>query len=68
VSSGGLVHCSECRQPIASGDGLGFVCFKVPGTEGYHYFHCRFRGGDCWEAYLKALRYPNRAHRRGAPE
>jgi hypothetical protein len=26
-------------------------------TEGYHYFHCRFRGSDCWEAYLTAHRY-----------
>jgi hypothetical protein len=46
------VHCSHCHQPIA--DGPGFISFKVPGNEGYHFFHCRFRGGDCWEAYLKA--------------
>jgi hypothetical protein len=57
VKSANVVQCTECRQPIASSEDIGFVCFKVPGTEGYHYFHCRFRGSDCWEAYLKAHRY-----------
>lgn len=46
-----IVHCSKCQQPIVSGE--GFVCFKIPGKEGYHFFHCRVRAGDCWEAYLK---------------
>jgi hypothetical protein len=36
-----------------SGEGWSFVCFKIPGKEGYHFFHCRFRTGDCWEGYLK---------------
>jgi hypothetical protein len=57
VKFGTVVVCSKCKQPIVSGQGFGYICFKVPGTEGYHYFHCRFRGGDCWEAYLKAHRY-----------
>lgn len=48
-----IVHCSKCQQPIVSGEGFGFVYFKIPGREGYHFFHCRVRAGDCWEAYLK---------------
>jgi len=48
-----IVHCSNCQQPIVSGEGFGFVCFKIPGKEGYHFFHRRFRTGDCWEGYLK---------------
>ena len=48
-----IVHCSKCKQPIVSGEGFGFVCFKIPGKEGYLFFHCRVRAGDCWEAYLK---------------
>ena len=47
------VICSKCRQPIVTGDGFGFVCFKIPGQEGYHFFHRRFRGGDCWEVYVR---------------
>lgn len=50
---GAVIQCSKCRQPIASGDGFGFVCFKVPGRKGYQFFHSRFRDGDCWDAYLK---------------
>jgi len=61
VKSASVVQCTECRQPIASSQDLGFVCFKVPGTEDYHYFQSRSRGSDCWEAYLKAHR-----HRTGA--
>ena len=45
--------CSKCQQPIAFGEGFGFACFKIPGMEGYHFFHRRFRSEDCWEAYLK---------------
>jgi hypothetical protein len=48
-----VLHCSKCRQPIVSGQGFGFVCFKIPGKEGYQFFHCRFRTGDCWDSYLK---------------
>jgi len=48
-----LVVCAKCKQPILSGENFGFVCFKVPGQEGYYFFHRRFRGGDCWESYLK---------------
>ena len=48
-----VVICSKCLQPIVSGGGFGFACFKIPGKEGYHFFHRRFRSGDCWEAYLK---------------
>jgi hypothetical protein len=25
------VICSKCQQPIVSGAGFGFVCFKIPG-------------------------------------
>jgi hypothetical protein len=47
------VTCSKCKQPIVSREGFGFVCFKIPGTESHCFFHRRFGGGDCWEAYLK---------------
>ena len=50
---GTAVVCSKCMQPIVSGQGFGYVCFKIPGKEGYHFFHRRFRTGDCWEGYLK---------------
>ena len=30
-----IVHCSKCKQPIVSGEGFGFVYFKIPGKEGY---------------------------------
>jgi len=53
VKSGTVVHCSRCQQLIVSGEGFGFVCFKIPGKEAYQFFHNRFRPGDCWEAYLK---------------
>jgi len=48
--------CSKCKQPIVSGEGFGFVCFKSPGKEGYYFFHRRFRSGDCWEAYMRGSR------------
>jgi hypothetical protein len=48
-----VVVCSKCKQPIVSAECFGFVCFKIPGTEGYDFFHRRSRGGDCWEAYMK---------------
>jgi len=51
-----VVICSKCQGPIVSGEGFDFVCFKVSGREGYYFFHCRFRGGDCWEAYMKESR------------
>ena len=50
-----VVICSKCQQPIVSGEGFGFVCFKIPG-EGYRFFHRRFRSGDCWEAYMMETR------------
>lgn len=50
------VSCSKCKQPIVSEEGFGFVSFKIPGAEGYHFFHRRSRGEDCWEAYMKAAR------------
>jgi hypothetical protein len=50
------ILCGKCKQPIVSGEGFGFVCFKIPGTEGYDFFHRRSRGEDCWEAYLKDAR------------
>jgi len=51
------VHCSRCQQPIVRGERSVSVSFKIPGKEGYHFFHCRVRG-DCWEAYLREGR-PN---------
>jgi hypothetical protein len=50
------VVCTKCKQPIVSGEGFGFVCFKIPGTEGYHFFHRGSPGEDCWEAYLSDAR------------
>jgi hypothetical protein len=47
------IICSKCQEPIVSGAGFGFVCFKIPGKEGYLFFHRRFRSGDCWEAYVR---------------
>ena len=47
------VTCSKCKQPIVSGQGFGFVCFKIPGKDSYRFFHHGLGGEDCWEAYLK---------------
>ncbi len=47
------IVCSKCKQPIVSGQGFGYVCFKIPGEEGYHFFHRRFRTGDCWDDFLR---------------
>ncbi len=51
-----VVICSKCKQPIVPGEGFGHVCFKIPGKEGYHFFHRGFRSGDCWEAYMMESR------------
>ena len=51
-----VVHCTKCQEPIVPGGGSGSVCFKIPGKEGYQFFHSRFRGGDGWETYLKESR------------
>ena len=51
-----VVICTRCQQPIVSGAGFGYVCFKIPGREDYHFFHRRFRNGDCWEAYMSESR------------
>ncbi len=51
-----IVHCSKCKQPIVPGQGFGYVCFKIPGEEGYHLFHRRFRTGDCWDDFLRESR------------
>jgi hypothetical protein len=48
-----VVLCSKCQQPIVSGEGCGFVRFKIPGREGYHFFHRRFHNGDCWDDFLR---------------
>jgi hypothetical protein len=53
VQFGTTVTCSKCKQPILSGEGFGFVCFKIPGKEDYRFFHRMSGGADCWEAYLK---------------
>lgn len=47
------VICSKCQQPIASGEASAFVYFKITGKEDYHFFHCRSRNGDCWDAYMR---------------
>ena len=49
----GIAVCTKCRQPIVWGEGWVYVCFKVPGNEGFELFHRRFRGADCWEDYLR---------------
>src|SRR5437660_12883076 len=46
-----VCRCSKCKQLIVSGEGFGFVCFKIPGTESYRFFHRRFCRGERWEAY-----------------
>ena len=56
---GTVVVCSKCKQPIVSGQGYGYVCFKIPGKEGYHFFHRRFRTGDCWDDFLRESRERN---------
>ena len=53
MERGTIVHCGHCHQPIVLGNGSGLVCFKVPGKEGYQFFHHRFHHGDCWEDYLR---------------
>ena len=30
-----VVICDKCQQPIVSEEGFGFVCFKIPGKQGY---------------------------------
>jgi len=52
-----IIHCSKCQQPIVSENGIGFVRFKVPGQQDYHFFHNRFRGADCWESYVNGRRH-----------
>jgi len=51
-----VVICDGCQQPIVSGEDFGFVSFKIPGKQGYHFYHRRFPGEDCWEAYMKESR------------
>jgi hypothetical protein len=48
-----LIICSKCQQPIVSREGYGFACFKIPGQDAYHFFHRRFLGEDCWDAYMR---------------
>jgi hypothetical protein len=48
---GTFVFCSKCQQPIVSGEDFGFVCFKIPGQVGYHFFHRRFS----WRRLLGSL-------------
>ena len=51
-----VVICSKCQQPIVPGDDFGYVCFKIPGKEGYHFFHRNHCGENCWEAYIRESR------------
>jgi hypothetical protein len=48
-----VIICSKCQQPIVSGEGFGFVRFKIPGMQDYQFFHRRLRMEDCWEVYLR---------------
>jgi hypothetical protein len=57
VESKKIVICAKCEQPITWGEGWVYVCFKIPGKQGYHCFHRRFPGGDCWEAYVRDSRH-----------
>ncbi len=57
---GTAVVCSKCMQPIVSGQGFGYVCFKIPGKEGYHFFHRRLQTGDCWGDFLSESRQKER--------
>jgi hypothetical protein len=50
---GAVVVCAECHQPIVWGAGWVYICFKIPGKEGYHFFRPRSPDRDCWEGYLK---------------
>jgi hypothetical protein len=43
------VICSKCQQPLVRGAAFGYVCFKIPGKQGYLFFHRRY----CWEAYMR---------------
>jgi hypothetical protein len=60
VKFGTAVVCSKCMQPIVSGQGFGYVCFKIPGKEGYHFFHRRLQTGDCWDDFLRESRQKER--------
>ena len=57
-------HCCGCQQPIIRGE--DFVCFKMPGSETYQFFHHRFRGGDCWDGHLSEGNKPFVSHRLSA--
>ena len=48
-----ILQCYECLLPIAAGE--HFVCFKVPGSAAYRFFHCRYHAADCWERALKTV-------------
>jgi len=41
--------CSGCSKPIEAHRSFDFVCFKMPGTNEYRYFHRE----PCWNDYLK---------------
>lgn len=47
-----IIYCSECRQPIVTGE--DFVRFKVPGQGIYQCFHRQFNAGGCWERRLNS--------------
>jgi len=52
-NSGQLSSARNVDAPFISGEGFGFVYFKIPGKQSYYFFHRKFGGGDCWEAYLQ---------------
>jgi len=42
-NSGQPSFAGKCKQPIVLDKANGYVCFKIPGTAGYHFFPGRFR-------------------------
>jgi hypothetical protein len=57
-----VVTCSKCQRPIEPGEGFGFIYISMPGKAGYHFFHRRIGGGDCWETYLSEGNQALRPH------
>jgi len=41
--------CSACSKPIDTKGSFDFICFKIPGKDGYRYFHRE----PCWKDYVK---------------
>jgi hypothetical protein len=46
---GAVVVCAKCQQPIVWA-GWVYICFEIPGMEGYHFFHQGFPVGTAGKA------------------